>query len=86
VNYNHFFILNLELRANFIVNTDHSSYAQGRAQVAHIIESLLSSYPHIWDRWKSSSEKAPDNSLISDNDSFGTIRNLRIQLIKYYCF
>jgi len=38
-------------QAHYLVHTDHS-YAEGKAQVAAILESIIDKHPALWEQWK----------------------------------
>ena len=40
-------------QADFIVITDYPGYAEGKAQVAHAIESIINQNPEQWNHWNS---------------------------------
>lgn len=47
--------------ANFLVHTDFSGFSETKAQLAHIIQSIINSNPDLWFYWKSG-KYYPSNS------------------------
>mmetsp|Transcript_6652 Transcript_6652/g.6777 ORF Transcript_6652/g.6777 Transcript_6652/m.6777 type:complete len:555 (+) Transcript_6652:134-1798(+) len=59
--------------ADYLIHTDHDSYAPAKAQVASIIENIIEKHPILWSRWKLQGSERLKEKSSSIADSFDLV-------------